>query len=91
MSNDPPSPPEIARSPEIAVLSVLGVALEATAHALAAAYPEIVAEDAGPLVGAALCAERIVGHTYKLKLLLASYASLVARREEGSSEEEDSW
>jgi len=91
MSDDLPSPPEIARTPEIAVLSVLSFALDAATRALAAAYPEIVAEDAQPVAGPALCAERIVGHTYKLKLLLASYASLVARREEGSSEQEDSW
>jgi hypothetical protein len=90
MSKDPPSPPEIARSPEIAVLSVLDVALEASARALAAAYPEIVAEDAQPVAGPALCAERIVGHTHKLQLLLASYISLVSTPKEDPLQE-DSW
>ncbi len=78
-----PTPPEIDETPELAVLSVLGFALEASARALAAVHPEIEADELPPAAGAAArCAERILGHAYKLKLLLASYGHFVATGDE---------
>ena len=78
-----PTPPEIVEAPELAVLSVLGFALDVSAHALVAAHPEIDGEDLPPGAGdAARCAERILGHVYKLKLLLAAYGHLVATGDE---------
>ena len=54
-----------------------------TARALVAAHPEVEEDDLPPGAGAAArCAERILGHAYKLKLLLASYGHFVAAGDE---------
>jgi len=83
MSHYLPTPPEIDETPELAILSVLNFTLDATAHALVATHPEIEADDLPPGAGAAArCAERILGHAYKLKLLLASYGHFVATGDE---------
>jgi hypothetical protein len=85
MSHDLPTPPEIAETPELALLSVLNFALEASVRALVAAHPELQAEDLPPAAGAAArCAERILGHVYKLKILVASYGQLAAAEDEDS-------
>ena len=83
MSHYLPTPPEIDETPELAVLSVLDFALEASARALVAAHPEIEEDDLPPGAGAAArCAECILSHVYKLKLLLASYGHFVATGDE---------
>jgi hypothetical protein len=83
MSHDLPTPPEIAETPELALLSVLNFALEASVRALVAAHPELEGEALSSGAGAAArCAERILGHAYKLKLLLASYGHFVATGDE---------
>ena len=89
MSHDLPTPPEIAEIPELALLSVLDFALDATARALVAAHPELDAEALPPRSGAgARCAERILAHVYKLKLLLTSYGHFAAQDPGGK---ETSW
>jgi hypothetical protein len=83
MSHDLPTPPEIDETPELAILSVLNFTLDVVSHALVAVHPEIEADDLPPGAGsAARCAERILGHVYKLKLLLASYGHFVATGDE---------
>jgi hypothetical protein len=82
MSHYLPTPPEIAETPELAVLSVLDFTLDASARALVAAHPELDGDDLPPGCAAARCAERILGHVYKLKLLLASYGHFVATGDE---------
>jgi hypothetical protein len=83
MSHYLPTPPEIEETPELAVLSVLSFTLDVVSHALVAAHPEIAGEDDLPAAAsAARCAECILGHAYKLKLLLASYGHFVAAGDE---------
>jgi len=78
-----PTPPEIDETPELAILSVLNFTLDVVSHALVAAHPEIASEDGlPPAASAARCAECILGHAYKLKLLLASYGHFVAAGDE---------
>jgi len=90
MSFTLPTPPEIAEIPELAVLSVLDFTLEASVRALVAAHPELEEETLPPRAStAARCAERILGHVYKAKLLLASYRHLAA--DDGDGGEGASW
>lgn len=69
MSHDLPLHVEIAKVPDPA--TVRHVTLEASVCVLVGAHPE----DALPpwASAAARCAERLLGHAYKLNLLLASW------------------
>jgi hypothetical protein len=91
MSHDLPTPPEIAEIPELALLSVLDFALDASVRALVAAHPDLQAAALPPGASAAHCAERILGHAFKLKVLLASYRHLAGSEVEDSESEGPSW
>ena len=72
-----PTPPEIARIPELAVLSVLLSALEVSVRALVAAHPELEGNTPPPETNAAFgLAQRFVCQAHKLKRLIDSYRRL---------------
>ena len=75
-----PTPPELARAPECAALSLLDNALYASAFALLAANPRVVDADFEPrgLDRRELLAEAIIKHAEVLQSALRRYRDAVS-------------
>lgn len=90
MLDGPPTPPEVAKVPELAVLSILDFALEASLRALVATWPEIGGEDDGDIEDAqARCALCIVEVGWTLGRLLAQYRALARAPRPTAPSEQD--
>jgi hypothetical protein len=89
MTDNAPSPLELAQAPELAVLHLLESALLLTQRALVAVYPEIEQEDffptAPPLTNEAWLADSIGTHIAGLQCALDRYRALMRRHSAPSS------
>lgn len=90
MSHDLPTPPEIARNPEIAALAILDCALELAARALLAAHPELDG-DRGPLSAPARSALSALERAWKLRRHLARYRRLSEEPPPATADDGSSW
>lgn len=94
MSHDLPTPPEIARSPEIAALAILELTLEVAARALVAAHPELDGDRAPePSSPPARSALSVLERGWKLTLAIELYRSRLSEDPSaaGGADDGPSW
>jgi hypothetical protein len=84
LSDRPPLPPEIARSPELAILTALDSALLVADHALLAEHPDLWDQDRPswrpPPDAAARTADTIIALARRLRGTLARYRDTIEKR-----------
>jgi hypothetical protein len=68
-----PRPPELERDPELAVLAVLHVALNATIYALVAAHPHLASDWPRPPYPEVAAADRVLSAAAVLLRAIAKY------------------
>jgi hypothetical protein len=79
MRHVPPTPPQIAATPELALLSSLEFTLEVCVRTLVAAHPVLDGVDPPqPLCPQAYSALSVVSQLWRLKLALQHYRELAA-------------
>jgi hypothetical protein len=89
LCDHPPSPSEIARSPELAILTALDAALLSADHALLAEHPELWDQDRPawrpPPDRAARTADTIIDLARRLRRRLGTYRDAIEKRYADSS------
>jgi len=92
LSRRPPKPPEIARSPELAVLAALDAALLVTDYALLAEHPDLWDQDRPPWCPPpdlpARIADTIIDLAHRLRDTLACYRRALEKRDQDSRRDE---
>lgn len=88
LCDQPPKPPEIARAPELAILTALDAALLSADYALLAEHPELWDQDRPlwrpPPDDTARIADTIIDLTRHLRDTLARYRDAIEKLDEAS-------
>lgn len=73
-----PMPPDIAATPELAILAALDAVLELSCYALLAANPELDGDNPAP-TPQATAADRVFHHAHRLQRAVGRYRDLAVK------------